>query len=39
MTGCEKFFYSALALALIAVLAGCSTGKAFVDACRDGLCR
>lgn len=26
-------------LLLIMFLSGCSTGKALIDACRDGLCR
>lgn len=39
MTRWERIFYSALALLMIAILASCSTSKALVDACRDGLCR
>jgi hypothetical protein len=35
----EKFVWGGVAILLIVWLGGCATGKALVDACREGLCR
>lgn len=31
--------YTLVVLGIATIISGCSTGKALIDACRDGLCR